>query len=246
MVLYVRRGRELVLTEEGVQVAAFGREVLERVEAFRDRVQGKGVRGSVTLAAGEGAYLYLLGAAIRSFGKSKTALRLLTANREETLDAVRLGRAHVGVTVGAGADEELHFRPLTRVGQVFVMPKTHRLASSNRVMAGDLGGEALIVPPAGRPHRRAVEEALRGVAWKVAVEASGWELMLHFAKLGVGTTIVNASCRIPPGLIARPMPELPTRDYVVLHRPGLDAKSAAGKLVDVIVQRCTRSTLLYE
>ncbi len=52
------------------------------------------------------------------------------------------------------------------------------------------------------------------------VEAGGWELMLHFASLGMGLAIVNGCCRLPPGLIARPLEELPRVRYQVLQRAG--------------------------
>lgn len=38
------------------------------------------------------------------------------------------------------------------------------------------------------------------------------------ARLGLGLTIVNGSCRIPRGLVARPLPELPRRDCFVIMR----------------------------
>jgi DNA-binding transcriptional LysR family regulator len=59
-----------------------------------------------------------------------------------------------------------------------------------------------------------------GVAWRVAVEAGGWELMLHFASLGIGLAIVNGCCRLPPGLVAKPLEELPRVRYQVLQRAG--------------------------
>lgn len=55
------------------------------------------------------------------------------------------------------------------------------------------------------------------VEWQPAVEANGWELMLHFVKLGIGVAIVNACCRIPPGVSVRPLPELPSVQFHLFH-----------------------------
>ncbi len=55
------------------------------------------------------------------------------------------------------------------------------------------------------------------VEWRAAVEASGWELMLQFVQLGLGLAVVNACCRLPKGVVARPMPELPALQYYLFH-----------------------------
>ncbi len=52
-----------------------------------------------------------------------------------------------------------------------------------------------------------------GVAWSVAAEATGWALITHFASLGLGLAVVNAFCRVPSGLVARPMRGLPSVSY---------------------------------
>ena len=240
VVLYLRQGRQLVLTEQGEQTAAFGREILERIAIFGASIRGEMPQAAITLAAGEGSYLNLLGPAIRAFiRQSSTPLRLITANREETIEAVRLGRAHVGVTVGAVPDEDLVQHKLARVGQVLVVPSRHLLANKKTVRLGDLSGEALIVPPRDRPHRRAIEDALANIPWEVAVEASGWELMLHFARLGLGLTIVNGSCRIPRGLVGRPLPELPRRDYFVFMRRMRTLTGSVAQLVATLRDHCS-------
>jgi LysR family transcriptional regulator, low CO2-responsive transcriptional regulator len=37
-------------------------------------------------------------------------------------------------------------------------------------------------------------------------------------KLGMGLAVVNACCRIPAGVVTRPMPELPALQYFVFWR----------------------------
>ena len=64
-----------------------------------------------------------------------------------------------------------------------------------------------MVPPAGRPHREMLARMLQsaGVNWEVAVEASGWELILQFVTLGVGVAVVTACCNISRALVAIPL-----------------------------------------
>jgi DNA-binding transcriptional LysR family regulator len=115
---------------------------------------------------------------------------------------------------------------------MLVMPHHHRLAGKLDVTLADLDGEALIVPPPDRPHRVMLDRMLMhaGVTRRVAVEANGWELMLHFARMGMGLAIVNSCCHVPPGLIARSLPEVPGVRYKIVRRAGSQPHASAETL----------------
>jgi DNA-binding transcriptional LysR family regulator len=115
---------------------------------------------------------------------------------------------------------------------MLVMTRNHRLAGLRTVSLADLQGEALIVPPSDRPHRVMLDRMLMNaeVSWRVAVEANGWELMLHFAQLGIGVAVVNSCCHVPSGLIARPLPELPSVRYQIVRNAGGQLHSGAEAL----------------
>lgn len=219
--LYVRRGRSIEITAAGRKVQRFARELAAATVAFQDELLETESHQPIVLAAGEGSYLYLLGEGIKVFrGGSKRSLTLMTADGSAALDAVMSGRAHLGVASFETAPRDVVVQPLTRVGQMLAMPSRHALASKRRIRLRDLDGTELIVPPAGRPHRTMLSHMLQSaqVDWSVAVEATGWELMLHFVRLGLGTAIVNACCRLPSGVVGRPVPELPSLQYYVFHR----------------------------
>jgi LysR family transcriptional regulator, low CO2-responsive transcriptional regulator len=236
--LYVRRGQRLELTQDGRRVLLFAREMGERERAFRDVLRGGESLQPVALAAGEGSFLYLLGPAIRAFtGAARAPLRLLTRDLEATLAAVRSGEAHLGVAPIEGAPADLTIDPLTEVAQVLAVPAAHPLARKRSIKLRDLQGARLIVPPPGRPHRAAITAALlaAGISWEPAVEASGWEPMLHFVALGVGIAVVNACCRLPRGLVARPLPELPRRAYSLIRRRDAALEGATAELRKVVL-----------
>ncbi len=231
--LYVRRGRRLVLTAEGERAAAFGREVMGQGEAFVASLRGGGEGRPVVLAAGEGSYLYLLGGAIGEFLEcGRAPLRLLTMGGEEAAEAVRSGRASMGVAAFDLVPEGLDGQLLASVGLSVAVRADHRLSGEGEVSLGSLQGEALVVPPPDRPHRRALEVALReaGVSWRVSVEASGWALMLHFVGLGLGVAVVNAFCRPPEGVVLRPLEGLARQEYLILTRRGGRLDGAAADL----------------
>ncbi|MBI2394058.1 MAG: hypothetical protein HYV09_31090 [Deltaproteobacteria bacterium] len=46
-------------------------------------------------------------------------------------------------------------------------------------------------------------------------------MTLHFVALGLGLAIVNGCCRLPRGLVGRPIVDLASVDYRVVHAKAL-------------------------
>lgn len=241
--LYIKDRRHLILTSEGEELARFGRETVAHYASFQQRLKSGTVRETVTLVAGSGAFRYLLGPAIQEFQQSQTAsLRLLSGDRDATLEALRTGKAQVGVTVLRERPTDLRGSILTSVPAHLVVPQGHRLARHHQIRLTDLAEESLIVPPAPSALRETIEVQLyqQGVPWKVAVEAGGWDLMMHFVVLGLGLTVVNGCCEVPKTCQAIPVPELPGSDYYLL-RPRLTLKQGVGHQLAEILRRTVRS-----
>jgi LysR family transcriptional regulator, low CO2-responsive transcriptional regulator len=220
--LYTRTGRELVLTAEGERLAAYGREIRERGDHVLAELRGERATGPTVLAAGQGAFLYLLGPAIRRY---RDPLRVLVLPGPQTIEAVRSARAHVGVV--AAEIPPANAAKLRAVGQHVILPASHRLAERRAITPRDLAGEAIIVAPAGSPHRTMIEQHLRGIEWTRAVEVTGWELMLQFARLGIGLAIVNDFCEPPRGMVAVRLAGAPSITYYVIAREHLHAEARA-------------------
>jgi DNA-binding transcriptional LysR family regulator len=219
--LYQRIGRRLELTAAGIEVLRFARESRERSAQIVEELRTGQSHRPVTLAAGTGAYLYLLGPALREFTRRcKARLELLVRDRAATIAAVRSGEAHLGVATIDGPLDGLEVKTLLRVEQVLVMPARHALCRKRRLQLCDLANQPLIVPPEGQPQRTTLAQALAsaGVPWQVAIEATGWQLVLRFVELGMGLTVVNGCCELPRGLVARPLPELPRVSYCLVNR----------------------------
>jgi DNA-binding transcriptional LysR family regulator len=219
--LYAKVGRRLVLTPDGEQVARFAREQSDRIGRLVDELRQTPTTRPIVLAAGHAAYLHVLGEIIRStLAERPGSLRLLHTNRTEMLDAVRSGRAHLGVSVLDVLPNDLVTVPVATYPQVLLVPENHRLARRRTVTLADLAGEELVVPPANRPHRISLERALRAadVPWTVAVEIEGWPLTVHYAALGVGLAVVTGCVTPAPGLVARRITDLPQVSFHAAHR----------------------------
>ena len=101
--LYERRGRGLALTPDGRRVLAFGRELLARCERFSDDLRGAPPSRAPVLAAGEGAFLYLLPLARL---RASAPIDARVVDGEEALRAVREAEADVGVAAVDAGDLE--------------------------------------------------------------------------------------------------------------------------------------------
>lgn len=231
--LYVRRGRAIEITPEGRRVQRHAREIAASMAMLQDELLGKNAVQPVTLAAGEGAFLYLLGQGLKAHLSDRShVLQLVTADGAAAVEAVRSGRAHLGIACLETVPRDLAVEPFTRVGQVLAFPKKHAFASRRSIRLKDIAGSGLILPPVGRPHRTMLSQMLQSaqVHCEVAVEASGWEVMLHLVRLGMGLAVVNACCRIPAGVVARPMPELPALQYLIFsQKEGVSGAASALK-----------------
>jgi DNA-binding transcriptional LysR family regulator len=235
--LYRRDGRALVLTAEGRRLAAFGREVQARGSDVLAELRGEDSRGPVILASGQGAFLYLLGPAIKRFPKDRWPLRVVSMPGPDTVQAVRDARADVGVAVLTNPPTDLDCKTVRRVGQTVLLPWGHRLSKRRSLKPSDLDTESIVVAPEGSPHRVMLSQALAtaGAKWSVAVEATGWELMVQFVRYGLGIAVVNDFCPVPRGLVGVSLGGVPDVEYQVVTRPGARRESR-DTLVRMIVE----------
>jgi DNA-binding transcriptional LysR family regulator len=248
--LYRRHGRALRLTAEGEAVARFARDLDTRMSAFLAEVSGTRPTRPLVLAAGEGAYLYLLGDLIREVlgapgdrGRP-SPLKLINCDRTRMLSAVRSGRADLGISVLETLPDDLHTTLLASYPPTLVMPETHPLAARRTISLPDLDGQAMVLPPPHRPHRIAVERALHaaGVMWNLAIEAEGWPLTLHFVSLGVGLAVVNGCVRPLAGLVSREITGLPKAGYYAAHLPERNADPRVGDLLAAVRKHVAGTT----
>jgi len=232
--LYIRDGRHLELTAAGRSLADFARGMRAELEGFLTGLAEPGA--PLVLAAGEGAHRYVLAGAVRLLIERGVRLRLLSTNRDQTIDAVRSGRAALGVTVVDAPPVGVGSVALATYPQVAVFGVGHPLARRRALKLKDLQGADMVLPPPGRPQRDALERASTkaGITWNVAAEAEGWAQALFFAGIGAGVGLVNGCVEVPPGTVARPVTDLPAVTYSALFRKADQASPAVRRLLDTV------------
>lgn len=237
--LYVREGRRLALTSEGERVAAFAREALARADTFMGTLRGDSVAPRVSLAAGEGAFLYLLGPALGAFARAADReLDVRVLGGPNSSRAVRTGEVDLAVGVYDIVPGALLARDVVSTPLCAALHRRHHLARGKTVRLADLASERPIAAPEGQLHRELVGRAFgsRGASADLSpLVADGWPLMLAFAAAGLGVAIVNGICRPPPGVVLRPIPELGEVTYRLLSRRDADPRPAVDDLAERIL-----------
>lgn len=216
--LYERHARGLRLTAAGERLALHARDAERRAHGVLADLHA--TTATVTLAAGRGALRWVVTDALRRLAAAEQPFRVLTAQRTEALDALVTGRVDLAVVAHDPPPRPLRSQRLARYPQVLVVAADHALARREHVTLQDLDGLALVVPPPGRPHRVALEDALHaaGATWRAAAEVDGWDLLVQLAALGLGATVVNGCVEAPAGTTAVPVADLPPVDYRLAWR----------------------------
>jgi LysR family transcriptional regulator, low CO2-responsive transcriptional regulator len=211
--LYERHGRGLVLTRAGEDLAAYAQDARRGLKDFLARLEAGDQE--VAIASGRGTLRWVIGDAIRQLTAHGDRVRILTADRDQALEALATGRADIAVVAYDPPGTRFAAREIASFAQMLVIGADHPLADRKWLRLADLAGLDLVVPPAHRPHRRSLERALldAGVPWQPIAESDGWDLLVHFASLGIGATVVNGCVGLPAGLVGIPIRNLPRVRY---------------------------------
>ena len=231
--LYERRGRDLVLTSDGERVLAHAREQSARHDDLVASLHGHTPSRTVMLAAGEGAYLYLLGPALAA---ATVDVQPVVLGSPSMLEAVRAGRAHLGVGVVDLIPRGVDAQAIVTTDLCVALPARHRATRAKRLSLADLRGETWIMPPEGQLHRDLATRAITtaGATPARVIDADGWPLMLRFVALGFGVAIVNGICTAR-GVALRPIAELGTVTYRLFTRRGATLSPEARTVADAIL-----------
>ncbi|MER5456066.1 LysR family transcriptional regulator [Micromonospora sp. NPDC002389] len=218
--LYERDGRRLTLTVAGERLAAYASDTRRRTDEFLRELH-QDATPTMTIAAGRGTLRWVIAEPIRQIGRQGRRVHVITADRDAALAAISAGRADLAVVAHDPPGRQYESTQIAAYRQVLVIDDGHPLAERQQVRLRDLDGLDLVVPPAGRAHRRALDRALldAGVTWQVAAEVDGWDLLVHLSALGVGATVVNGCVELPDGLRAVPVHGLPMIRYWAAWRP---------------------------
>ena len=234
--LYENRRGTLVLTREGRLLAEFVGDLQRQRDDFAPQLHLERTE-PIVVAAGEGAFLYLLGPVLReALKRPGPGLRLTLADAPSSLALVLDGRADIGVGVFAQLPTTLVVGDVAAVRQALACPAGHRLYDRRSVALADLAEESLIVPPVGHAHRDRLESALeaQGIALQAPVQAEGWEMIMQFVAIGAGCAVVHDYVTPRAGVRLVPVRDLPEVQYQAIARQASQEDAEVATLLTAI------------
>lgn len=205
--LFRRAGQQMAPTHAGESLADLAREMLalsdraeEQIRGMRGQISGQVVIGC-TPSSGELVLAPLL-TAFRKSHPSVTA-SVTVAPIESLLEWLGSQRVQVVVAEEYQRRRGWEAHSLGVEPLLLLAPRGHQLLQQERVPPGTLKGLPLIMPRAGSPLRRTIEDGLRrrGISaaeLHVALETDGASLMIRSVRDGLGLAFIPQA-RIPRG-----------------------------------------------
>lgn len=244
--LYKREYPAIVLTEEGEAVAQFVRALQQQRDDFAIAVA---TPPPLRLIAGEGAYLYLLRAALEEMlGRASSGLSMAIGYGHPAISAVKRRRADVAIGVFDSdlLASDVAVEKVATYPQLAAYPSSHRLARARSVSLADLAEEMLVMPPPGHLHRVRLEEAFRqqGLEPRAAIVAEGWELMTTFVTLDVGCAVVHGYLPQRAGLVLGKIKDLAPVTYSAVMRKESAEDLRIRRLLETVRRTCPPATVV--
>lgn len=152
--LFARKGKTIVLTEEGILLKRRALEILELEERTLEEIKGKEelVEGTITFGCGESAVIETLALIIKSYKEKypRVQIRIHTATADTVYERMNQGLVDIGLFVEPANIDNLDYIRFTDSDHWVVgMPSTDPLAQKEYIEKSDLLDKPLILPERG-------------------------------------------------------------------------------------------------
>ena len=149
--LFVRKGKTIVLTQEGILLKRRALEILELEERTLEEIKGKEelIEGTITFGCGESAVIETLALIIKSYKDKypRVQIRIHTATADRIYEMMNQGLIDIGLFVEPANIENLDYiRFKDSDHWVVGMPSVDPLAQKEYIEKSDLLDKPLILP----------------------------------------------------------------------------------------------------
>ena len=243
--LFERSGRRLTPTREGQLLYELAQPLVESLDglgtSFREKVRGLDA-GELNIAANSSTILYLLPKIVEHFRSQHPEVRL-TLHNAASADGTDLLRSDaVDLAVGSMLDvpADLSYAPVYRFEPLLITPPDHPLARRRDLKLADIARYPLVLPPKRQITYRLVDQVFQRhrIAYTVALEVGGWEVIKQYVAMGMGISIISAICLTESDrdrLAARSLSQwFPSRSYGVVVRKGKYLSPQARAFIELI------------
>jgi len=228
-VLFERRGPKIRLTPEGELLYELAQPLVEGMDKLHETFSlqcGRVDQGTLDIAAGESTILYILPEPIRRFNERYPGIdvRLHNVTGRDGLAMLRADEVDLAVGSMLEVPDDVTYRPVVTYRPTLITPAGHPLSKKSDVKLADIARYGLILPPRHLSTWRLVDLVFsqHDLAYKVTLEAGGWEVIKKYVELGFGISIVTDVCLTGDESLGRvPLEQyFPRRSYGIVLRRG--------------------------
>lgn len=165
LLLFIRQGRTVQMTEGGHVLVSMARELLtssQRVEQTMLSLQGE-VVGEMSVGCSTASGKYLLPGLIARFRKEypQVKINVVIGSRESIITKLIAGDISLGVSSKLIEHSDLEYREFFNDDVILIVPATHRWAKYRKIYPDDLLDEPLILREELAGTREVLIESLR-------------------------------------------------------------------------------------
>lgn len=196
--LFDRIGRQVTLTEGGLNLLPRARRILQEIgdaeRAIRD-LRGD-ISGRLTIATSHHVGLHRLPPVLRDFARRHPAVTLQIdfMDSEKAHDAVAGGSMELGVITldPHGSPERLAAREIWPDPLVVMAARDHALANRGRITITELAAHPAVLPGTGTYTGQILQElfARNGATLRVSMSTNYLETLRMLAAIGLGWTVL--------------------------------------------------------
>jgi DNA-binding transcriptional LysR family regulator len=187
--LFSRIGRDLVITENGLQALPKVRQIASLLDSLRNN-QTDRISGTLRIVASETIATYLLPSLLVSFIKKHPEVRpdIHIGNTQMVIDYLDKGKASIGLIEGPALHKTLHIEAWQKDQlQVFCDPH-HDLATTKKITLEQIQQQQWIIREPGSGTRAVFDSAIERTQTQVslAIELSRQSAIKTSVKAGLG------------------------------------------------------------
>ena len=186
-----------MLTHDGELLFEMAMSLVEQLENLDGQFKQRRTEvdeGRIEIAAGWSTILYVLPKYVELFRRAypKIELRLHNVTGLEGLERLRTGLVDFAVGPLMNVPADIEFHPMVSYEAVVITCLGHPLAHQKKLTLEDISRYPLILPPRNLSTWSLVDSTFKkhGLAYQVAMEVGGWEVIKKYVELGLGISII--------------------------------------------------------
>lgn len=245
--LFIRKRKEMVLTEDGEMLYRLSAPCLQSIDGMFEKFlfhKKNRLEKKIHIALHHIAISYLLPKYLKIFKDKYRDVKVIIHNISAGAALKRLRRDEIDIMLYPTSEvpEDCVFRPAFSYETLLIMHKDHELAKYKEedITLEDIGRYDLIRIDAQQIVLPMFEDAVKhyGIGSNISFENGEWEMLKHFVNEKMGLAMVSTIClneKDDPNLVGKKMSKIfPNMTYGIMIKKGRFITPAMENFINIV------------